>query len=107
MIAVPKLVSLEEAKRHLRGGESPDVGQTEQEIQIKLDQATAFVLRLCGALADDAWDVSTVPAPVVTAILMHLAELFADRGDEERDVPFGSHVARYLMAAGYRDPVLA
>lgn len=111
MIDVPVLVPIDAAVAHLR--ESTDVAATEADIQAKLDQATAFVLRACGALADATWTESTVPAPVHTAILLHLSELYADRGDDNarsstfRDRPFGSDAVRYLTAAGYRDPVVA
>lgn len=103
---VTSLVSLRDAKRHLREG-SAAVVQTDAEIQAKLYQATAFVLRLCGSLADDTWDETTVPVPVHTAILLHLAELYAERGDGEKARPFGEDAARYLIATGYRDPVVA
>lgn len=106
MIDAPDLVSIDAAKLHLR--ELSNVDRIEEDVQSKLTQATAFVLRQCGPLADAAWTQATVPAPVHTAILMHLAELYTDRGDGERSSePFGSLVARYLMASGYRDPVLA
>jgi hypothetical protein len=105
VIDVPQLVDLETAKAHLRAESS--VASSELEVQAKLDQATAFVIRACGALADAAWNVTTCPAPVQTAILMHLTELYTDRGDQDRKDPFGSMVVRYLMASGYRDPVLA
>lgn len=103
---VSQLVSLEDAKRHLRAN-SNAVADSDADIQAKLDQATAFVLRQCGSLADDTWDESTVPAGVYTAVLLHLTELYADRGDAERDVPFGHDAVRYLTASGYRDPVVA
>lgn len=99
------LVSVQEAQRHVRADEGD--AQAYMDLQSKLAQATAFVLQLCGPLADDTWDVNTVPGPVKTAILMQLAEIFTDRGDEQRTEPFGRHAALYLMSAGYRDPVLA
>ena len=105
MIDVPHLVELEDARNHLR--ETSAIVPQDVEIQAKLAQATAFVLRACGALADDTWTASTVPAPVHTAILVHLAELYTDRGDVERKDAFGHHAILYLMAAGYRDPVVA
>jgi hypothetical protein len=104
---VSPLVSIEDAKRHIKETSSA-VAATDADIQAKLDQATAFVVRLCGALADDAWDESTVPAPVYTAILLHLTELYADRGDDTAlDRAFGEDAVRYLIATGYRDPVVA
>ena len=106
MIDVPQLVELEVAQSHL--SQTPGVSQVDVEIQAKLAQATAFVIRACGTLADATWTVETVPAPVQTAILMHLAELYADRGDEPASpVVFGQRASRYLEASGYRDPVLA
>lgn len=105
MEAAPALVAFDEAKRHVR--EVSDVAQTDADIQAKLNQATAFVLKLCGALADATWTEFTVPAPVHTAILLHLSEIYTDRGDAERLKPFGEDVVHYLMASGYRDPVLS
>src|SRR5688572_10570151 len=104
---VSPLVSFEDAKRHVR--ETANVtATTDAEIQSKLDVATAFVVRQVGALADDAWDESTVPAEVHQAILLMLTELYADRGDDtERDKPFGHYVTQFLIASGYRDPVVA
>lgn len=105
MIDVPRLIDTAEAKRHIRDNGGP--AQTDAEIEAKLAQATAFVLKMCGTLADDTWDETTVPAEVHTAILLHLTELYTDRGDLERSEPFGTVATRYLIATGYRDPVLA
>lgn len=103
---VTRLVTIEAAEAHLR--ETSNVAATRAEVERKLDQATAFIVRKCGTLADAAWDETTVPAPVHTAILLHLTELFTDRGDDGARVkPFGSDAVAYLTAAGYRDPVLA
>lgn len=105
MVDVPQLVSVEEAKRHLRNTSA--VADTDADIQAKVDQATAFVLKQCGALADATWNAATVPAGVYTAILLHLTELYTERGDAERAKPFGEDAVRYLVASGYRDPVVA
>lgn len=103
---VTRLVSVEDAKAHLR--ETSNVAATEAEVEAKLAAATAFVVRLCGALADEDWDESTVPGPVHTAILLHLTELFTDRGDDSgREKAFGEDAIRYLIATGYRDTVVA
>lgn len=103
---VTRLVSIEAAKAHIRA--ESDVAATEREVEEKLDAATAFVVRACGALADDDWDENTVPAPVHTAILLHLSDLFTDRGDDTaRTVPFGEAAIKYLIASGYRDTVVA
>jgi hypothetical protein len=103
---VTRLVSIDDAKRHVR--ETSTVAATEAEVEAKLAAATAFVVRMCGALADEDWDEATVPGPVHTAILLHLSELFADRGDDSgRAKPFGDDAVRYLIATGYRDTVVA
>jgi hypothetical protein len=45
---------------------------------------------------------------VHTAILLHLSDLFTDRGDDvDRKVPFGEAAIKYLIASGYRDTVVA
>jgi hypothetical protein len=104
---VTQLVALEDAKRHIRETVSA-VAATDADIQAKLDVATSFVVRQCGALADVTWDESTVPAEVYQAILLLLTELYADRGDDTaRERPFGYYVTMFLIASGYRDPVVA
>ena len=75
---VTRLVSSEAAKSQLRA--TTDVAASDREIEEKLEAATAFIVRACGDLADEDWDEATVPAPVHTAILLHLTELFTDRG---------------------------
>lgn len=103
---VSRLVSIETAKAHIR--QTSNVAATEAEVEDKLAAATAFVVRMCGSLADEGWDESTVPAPVHTAILLHLSELFTERGDDSaRTKPFGDDAVRYLIASGYRDTVVA
>lgn len=104
---VTYLVSVDDAKRHLKETANV-VPDTDADIESKLLQATAFVVRMCGALADEDWDETTVPAPVHTAILLHLSELYIDRGDDmAREVPFGDAAVRYLTATGYRDLVVS
>lgn len=104
---VSPLVSFEDAKRHVKETANV-VAATDADIQQKLDVATAYVVRMCGANADEDWDETTVPAPVHQAILLHLTELYADRGDDTaRERPFGQDAVQYLISSGYRDPVVA
>lgn len=105
---VTPLLSLREAKLHLRVTES--VASVDADIQSKLDQATAIILDYLGPQADDTWDEETVPGPVHTAILLQLAHLYAFRGDDltEREHPdddLAPGVKRVLRR--YRDPVVA
>ncbi len=103
---VTRLVSIDAAKAHIRA--ESNVAATEREVEEKLDAATAFVVRACGALADEDWDETNVPAPVHTAILLHLSDLFTDRGDnDDRKTGIGEAAIRYLIASGYRDTVVA
>lgn len=106
MLDVTPLVSIDEAKRHLRAnGVSAD---EEADVQAKLDIATSVVVGWSGSLADADWDESTVPPAVHQTILMLLTELFDDRGDDHsRERPFGHAARLFLMSAGYYDPVVA
>lgn len=106
MEAITPLVSLQEAKLHLRVTDA--VASVDMDIQSKLDQATAIILDYLGPQADDTWTEDTVPGPVHTAILLQLAHLYAFRGDDltdrvEDDLAPG--VGRVLRR--YRDPVVA
>jgi hypothetical protein len=110
MIDVPQLVTIEEAKGHLRANGVPiDV---QADIQSKLDQATAIILDYLNTTAHwraitATWTEQTLPAPVHAAILLQVADLFAWRGDAraERDDELAPGVAGILRRM--RDPVIA
>jgi hypothetical protein len=102
------LVTLTQAKAHLRitmpAGDPGDA-----EIQFKLDQAEAIILDyLKGANgAAIGWtDPTTVPMPVTAAILLMLARLYEQRGDdEEKDQTLWEAIDRLLVR--FRDPAIA
>jgi hypothetical protein len=104
MVTVDPLVTLTEAKRHLRKAAS-DTSQ-DADIQMKLDQATAIIIDYLKD-PDHGWDVDTVPLPVHAAILLQLGDLYTYRGDEraERDDELAPGVASLLRRM--RDPALA
>jgi len=102
------LVTLTQAKTHLRI-DLPVGDPSDTEIQEKLDQAEAIILDyLKGANgAAIGWtDPTTTPGPVSAAILLMLARLYEQRGDdEEKDATLWAAVDRLLVR--YRDPALA
>lgn len=107
------LVSLELAKKHLRL--ASDFTADDDLIGIYIVQATAAVVDYVTRDDDDwiaeieAWTDETVPAAVQAAILLHVAELYRFRGDEEgptREVGFVSPQMRALLTP-YRDPTVA
>jgi hypothetical protein len=102
------LVTLTQAKAHLHIT-MPDGDPGDADLQFKLDQAEAIILDyLKGANgAAIGWvDPTTVPLPVTAAILLMLARLFEQRGDdEEKDATLWQAVDRLLTR--FRDPALA
>jgi hypothetical protein len=102
------LVTLTQAKAHLHIT-MPDGDPGDTDLQFKLDQAEAIILDyLKGANgAASGWtDPSTVPLPVTAAILLMLARLFEQRGDDEaKDATLWQAVDRLLTR--FRDPALA
>jgi hypothetical protein len=115
----PELVSLEQAKAHLRL-----VGTTEDEdIQLKLDQATALVLDYINQRVDEteaaawagtiaSWTDETAPPQVQAAILIQCAELYRFRGDDaaqdEPKLVYGYLAPRVVnLLHRLRDPALA
>lgn len=81
------LITYDQAKEHLRltGDEE------ENDLTLKMEQASAIVITYLKR-PNHGWDVSTDPnddpefAIVQAAILMVLADLYRDRGDEDVDV---------------------
>lgn len=114
MESVSTLVSVDEAKRHLRT--SNPTADFEEDIQSKLDQATLIILNYINTTAywrtiSAAWTESTVPGAVHAAILLQLAFLYRFRGDvalkeaSERDDGLAPGVSGLLRR--YRDPAVA
>jgi hypothetical protein len=88
-MAAPELVSIEMLKGHLR---LPlDYTAEDEDLQLKLDQATVIVLDFVNQRVSDAeawaltvaaWTDETVPAQVQAAILNQAAYLWRFRGDD-------------------------
>lgn len=116
------LVTLMEAKRHLRLPEAIDspLSAHDEDLQAKVDQATELVTGYVTHLLTDltwpatvaAWDVSTAPQVVRAAILRQTAELYRFRGDDpegEQPVTDGGYLAPGVRTLLHRlrDPTLA
>ena len=100
------LVSLQEAKDHLRITTAAlDPGDT--DIQAKLDQAEAIIIRYLKSQADPLWvSPATAPANVRAAILILLTALREHRGDDQT-LDEGAWVTIERLLVSYRDPALA
>lgn len=98
------LVTLERAKDHLRVTSTVE----DNEIDRKVEQASAIILDYLGSRADDGWSDGTVdvPGPVETATLLMLTHLYENRGDDMKaDEDAWKAIERVLMRS--RDPALA
>jgi hypothetical protein len=109
------LVTLAQAKGHLRltwaAGDPRDA-----DLQLKLDSAEAIILDACNATVywrdvTATWtDPATVPKRVHQVILLELADLWEDRGDQRGDdgptpgIDLSQRICALLYL--YRDPVL-
>ena len=100
------LVTLVQAKAHLRIT-LPALDPGDLDIQLKLDQAEAIILRYLKTQADPLWvSPATAPGNVTAAILLLLADLFEHRGDDQTlDEKTWTAIERLLV--GIRDPALA
>jgi hypothetical protein len=105
------LVTIEQAIAHLKlpvsGGSPADIDDRD-DVQLKLDQAEAYVLNFYGQ--DTDWTAQTVPLWIQAAILRQFGELYRFRGDDdEKDAP--KHENGYpspgIRALINRDPPLA
>src|SRR5262245_3372578 len=87
-MAIPALVTLAQAKAHLRITTSDG----DADLQLKLDAAQVHVLLWCSttprskAIAE-AWTAETVPPVVHAAILLKVGELDRRRGDDLEGAP--------------------
>lgn len=115
-VVIPDLVTLEQARAHLRLGTVPPLGY--DDVADKLLQATAVVWSYLTRPDDDwqaemaAWTLDTVPREVQAAILLQLGELYRFRGDDE--VNIAPHREHGYLAPGVtallhrlRDPACA
>ena len=111
---LPQIVTLAQAKKHLRVVSHDD----DDDIMDKLDQATALVLDYVYRDDDDwlatiiAWSPDTAPKSIQAAVLVQCAELYRFRGDDlPKETPERQHgflspaVAAYLHR--FRDPSIA
>jgi len=104
-------VTLVQAKAHLRITLPPgDPGDL--DLQLKLDQAEAIILEYLDTWADPLWvSPATTPGPVTAAILILLANLFENRGDDESFGMSGKSDAVWTaierLLARTRNPALA
>jgi len=113
-----ELISLDDAKRHLRLNVLAAVLDEDEDLRMKIFHATAVVLDYLARPTDAtwtadmaAWDVTTVPRVVQAAILVQLAELYRFRGDDANATPTPEHgflspLVTALLAR-YREPALA
>lgn len=100
------LVTLQQAKDHLRLTTAAlDPGDV--DVQLKLDQAEAIIRDYLKSRVGVTWvDETTVPGPVSAAILLLLARLYEQRGDNEQaDAACWQAIERLLVR--FRDPALA
>jgi hypothetical protein len=102
-ISVP-LVSLEEAKAHLRITDTAH----DADIAQKLNAAQAQIIAKLGPAANETWTETTVPWPIHNAILILLDAFYERRGGDEANDSLrkGLDVIDLLLAP-YRDPTLA
>lgn len=100
------LVTLIQAKAHLRIT-LPALDPGDVDIQLKLDQAEAIILRYLKSQADATWvSPATAPGNVTAAILLLLASLFEMRGDDQT-LSEHTWTAIERLLVGIRDPALA
>ena len=97
------LVTLQQAKDHLQLPTLPDGHPDEADLQLKLDQAEAIILRYLAARADPAWvSPETTPGDVTAAILLLLGGLYRHRGDVmEADPALWAAIDRVLTGIRY------
>lgn len=116
------VVTLQEAKRHLRLPEEIDspLSAHDEDLQAKVDQATELVLGYVTHLLTDttwpdtvaAWDIATAPQVVRAAVLRQTAEFYRFRGDDpdtDQPVTDGGYLAPSVRTLLHRlrDPTLA
>jgi Phage gp6-like head-tail connector protein len=107
-ITLPPLVTLAEAKAHLR------VTDTAHDADITQILATAqeAIVAYEALAADPTWDAASVPRAVKHAILLLLTHYYEHRGDDMIQagagaVDEGVWAAIGRLLAFYRDPTLA
>jgi hypothetical protein len=91
------LINLQQAKDHLHITDEA----SNSDLNLKVDQASAIVVRYLKSLADAGWSTGAVPVPgnVSAATLLILGDLY-----EQRPVDWTA-IERLLVS--FRDPSLA
>jgi len=98
-ITLPPLVTLAQAKTHLRlTGTAYDA-----DVQQKLDAAQDRIIRDLNLGADPTWTPATVPPGIFNSILLLLAYYYNERGDGTTPDPWK---AIDVNLAPYRDPTV-
>lgn len=75
---LPPLLTLEDAKVHLRITDTA----SDVDVQQKLTEAQDVIVDYLGAQVDPLWDDTTVPPRVLSAIKIMLTHLYENRGDD-------------------------
>lgn len=99
------LVELRTAKRHLR---LLDTSLDDDDVLIKIDQASGIVLTYLKSQAVSGWSDGSVDVPpnIQAAVLIVLGHLYEHRGEDMRlDGPMWDAIKNLLV--GFRDPTLA
>lgn len=114
-----ELVTLTEAKQHLRIPAYDSPSAEDDDLQLKLEIAHELVMDYLTQRMDDdnqeewqdevdAWTTSTVPKRVKGAILFEFGRLYRHRGDDDDRTPGDPLLAREtrILLDRFRDPVL-
>jgi Phage gp6-like head-tail connector protein len=75
---VPPLLTLEDAKVHLRITDTAH----DADVQQKLTEAQDAIIHYLGEQVDPLWTETTVPPLVLSQIKIYLTHLYEDRGDD-------------------------
>lgn len=104
------LVTYDAAVRHLKQEGVLDVSPEDEDLQRKVEQASAMVVSHLKRPAE--WDVDSLPeddpdfAWVQAATLKTISWLYRFRGDDEKETSFDD-LMRNMGSTLYRDPSLA
>ena len=99
-ITLPPLLTLAQAKTHLRLTDAA----YDADVQQKLDAAQDRIIRELNLCADPAWTPGTTPPGIISSILLLLTYYYQERGDGNTPDPWP---AIHNNLAPYRDPTVA
>jgi hypothetical protein len=77
-VILPPLLTLEDAKVHLRITDTAH----DVDVQQKLTEAQDVIIDYLGEQVDPLWTDTTVPPRVLSAIKLYLTHLYEQRGDD-------------------------